>query len=375
MDVVAVRRMPAGFESVTHWRGRRALASYAPNDGTVHMFAIEQLDDGHRNRRVRGLHWRYRGLARALRGREYLVVTTAAPTTTLAHEIGHLLGLRHSTRTDNIMCSCRSGAVSFTDAQGAAMRDGARRLYARAAGCRRRPIAVAVTGVERLASRRHRRCCHGRATAALRWRETASQARGMPCAEPARSRNRGGSVNRSRGSSDKGLHASAHRLVIRWTDPCPEQLRRSKRRCRSDARFECGLGSQRSDVRRWRQLARRRGRHDVRGARELRRVGDRRRSRSGGHARGSGAVLHRSRHRPAPRQQRYLAGARRRRRRGDRDGVGQAPRVGWCRADCRSGWGRGAGVRSWARDPGRGSPHAHGYRARRVPDPRGRAPR
>lgn len=131
VDVVAVRRMPAGFESVTHWRGRRALASYAPNDGTVHMFAIEQLDDGHRNRRVRGLHWRYRGLARALRGREYLVVTTAAPTTTLAHEIGHLLGLRHSTRTDNIMCSCRSGAVSFTDAQGAAMRDGARRLYAR----------------------------------------------------------------------------------------------------------------------------------------------------------------------------------------------------------------------------------------------------
>jgi hypothetical protein len=132
VDVVAVRRMPQGWGSVTHWRSRRALAKLAPSDGTVHVFAIEELDEGRRTRRVRGLHWRYRGLASSLRGREYLVVTREAPSTTFAHELGHLFGLRHSSRADNIMCSCRRGQdVSFTALQGMVMRDGARRALAR----------------------------------------------------------------------------------------------------------------------------------------------------------------------------------------------------------------------------------------------------
>ncbi len=149
VDVVAVRRMPAGWSSVTHWKTRRALASYAPNDGTVHVFAIEALDvEGRRARRVRGLHWRYRGLAPGLRGREYLVVTREAPATTFAHELGHLFGLRHASKTDNIMCSCRRGPdVGFTQVQGAAMRDGARRLLARNGG---------DGGIERFARRRDR---------------------------------------------------------------------------------------------------------------------------------------------------------------------------------------------------------------------------
>lgn len=133
IDVVAVRRMPAGWSSVTHWRSRRALAGHAPSDGTVHVFAIEALDEeGRRARRVRGLHWRYRGLAPGLRGREYLVVTREAPATTFAHELGHLFGLRHASRADNIMCSCRRGQnVGFSDVQGLVMRDGARRLLVR----------------------------------------------------------------------------------------------------------------------------------------------------------------------------------------------------------------------------------------------------
>lgn len=133
VDVVAVRRLPAGWSTVTHWRTRRALAGHAPSDGTVHVFAIEALDEeGRRSRRVRGLHWRYRGLAPGLRGREYLVVTRDAPSTTFAHELGHLFGLRHASRTDNIMCSCRRGhEVGFTPTQGTMMRDGARRVLAR----------------------------------------------------------------------------------------------------------------------------------------------------------------------------------------------------------------------------------------------------
>ena len=133
VEVRAVRRMPAGWSSVTRWQARRALAKYAPNDGTIHVFGISELDDGARlGRRVRGLHWRYRGLARGLRGREYVVVTRDAPDTTLAHELGHLFGLRHTTRDDNIMCSCRRGrGVDFTTSQGQQMRDGARRFLAR----------------------------------------------------------------------------------------------------------------------------------------------------------------------------------------------------------------------------------------------------
>jgi hypothetical protein len=133
VEVRAVKRMPSGWSSVTRWQARRALARYAPNDGTIHVFGIEHLDDGARmGRRVRGLHWRYRGLARTLRGREYVVVTRDAPDTTLAHELGHLFGLRHTARQDNIMCSCRRGrGVNFTDTQGDQMREGARRFLAR----------------------------------------------------------------------------------------------------------------------------------------------------------------------------------------------------------------------------------------------------
>ncbi len=151
VDVVAVRRMPAGWSEVTHWKSRRALAGHAPHDGTVHVFAIEALDEqGRRARRVRGLHWRYRGLAPGLRGREYLVVTRAAPTTTFAHELGHLFGLRHASRADNIMCSCRRGqAVGFSLSQGATMREGARRLLARQ--------DAGNLGPNRIARRRDRR--------------------------------------------------------------------------------------------------------------------------------------------------------------------------------------------------------------------------
>jgi hypothetical protein len=128
LEVRAVRHLPDGWESVTRWGQRRQLAHYAPTDGTIHVFVIEELDRRRRpvlGRKVRGLHWRYRGLNPKLAQREYVVVTSGAPTTTLVHEIGHLFGLRHSTSSDNIMCSCRRGSnVGFTRDQGMQMRDG-----------------------------------------------------------------------------------------------------------------------------------------------------------------------------------------------------------------------------------------------------------
>lgn len=135
VHVRSIRHLPEGFATVTRWRQRRDLAQYAPRDGTIHVFVVEELDTRRSRvfrRRIRGLHWRYRGLKRDLRSREYVMVTRGAPTTTFAHELGHLFGLRHSARKDNIMCSCREGSsISFSSLQGDDMRQGARRFSMR----------------------------------------------------------------------------------------------------------------------------------------------------------------------------------------------------------------------------------------------------
>jgi hypothetical protein len=124
----------SGYTAVTRGSERRRLASLAEYDGTIHVFVTENLDSPMlvTRRRVRGLHWRYHGLNRELRQREYVMVTLSAPKTTFAHEVGHLLGLRHSTAMDNIMCSCRrDNNTAFTTDQGAIMLLGAGRFLSR----------------------------------------------------------------------------------------------------------------------------------------------------------------------------------------------------------------------------------------------------
>lgn len=146
-----------GHTKISRARQRRQLASMAAHDSTIHVFVTESLDPPRpiARRRVRGLHWRYHGLNRELRQREFVVVTLGAPKTTLAHEVGHLMGLRHSTADNNIMCSCRRGGnTGFTYDQGEAMRAGARRFLSRQQQAKRRVDTQRYRSLDRARRRR-----------------------------------------------------------------------------------------------------------------------------------------------------------------------------------------------------------------------------
>ncbi|PRP92394.1 hypothetical protein ENSA5_49640 [Enhygromyxa salina] len=114
---------------------RFALARRAQRDGTVHVFFVDRVEltsARKGDRRVSGMHWRYHGLAKDIRAREYLAVAHNAPTTTLVHEVGHAFGLAHDSSEDNLMCSCRRGMdPAFTKGQGRRLRNGARRYLQR----------------------------------------------------------------------------------------------------------------------------------------------------------------------------------------------------------------------------------------------------
>jgi hypothetical protein len=134
VDVQQIEPMVGGTRIETPDQ-RFELARRAPRDGTLHVFFVDRvrLTSARKgDRRVSGMHWRYHGLIKDIRAREYVAVAHNAPTTTLVHEFGHAFGLAHDKGVDNLMCSCRRGLTpEFTKRQGRRLRNGARRYKKR----------------------------------------------------------------------------------------------------------------------------------------------------------------------------------------------------------------------------------------------------
>lgn len=136
IELYIVRIVPMrGGAQLENQDQRFDLGRRATPDGSVHVFFVDRvkLDNPRKgDRRVSGMHWRYRGFERGVRGREYLAVAHNAPNTTFVHEVGHAFGLTHDADTDNLMCSCRRGyEPAFTERQGRRLRRGAKRFLRR----------------------------------------------------------------------------------------------------------------------------------------------------------------------------------------------------------------------------------------------------
>ena len=110
--------------------GARVETSRSGEPTRVNVFLTERLvdvDDPPSERM--GVHWR----RRRARNVHYVIVSTQAWPTTLAHELGHYFGNPHSPTPNNIMSYQRDGSVPpfFDTRQLARIRSHARR-YARA---------------------------------------------------------------------------------------------------------------------------------------------------------------------------------------------------------------------------------------------------
>ena len=116
-----VYRMPG---KVATMHDRQILGSRVEMDGTLHIFVVDEVslkpgDD------LNGLHT-------SAGKRDFVILSKTARDTTLAHEVGHALGLNHEGARDNVMCTGREEKdARFTADQGDVMRTAARQLVVR----------------------------------------------------------------------------------------------------------------------------------------------------------------------------------------------------------------------------------------------------
>lgn len=113
-------------------KDRNALAVDAADDGDVHVFVVARLADKDlEGNWLNGVHWRYGGKRRGLRGRRYVILSRETRwSSTLAHELGHFFGLGHTDNEDGLMTTGPArgtGEPYLDEAQLATVRARARR--------------------------------------------------------------------------------------------------------------------------------------------------------------------------------------------------------------------------------------------------------
>ena len=128
-QVVGVDALPATAAHIATPGDRDDVAAGRLGGGVIHAFIVARLDDiDHPGQVIRGVTWHTRN-----DNRKYIIVSTVAPERVLAHELGHVFGLPHSTYPVSIMNKRERKDPppeqrTFADEELAAMRPGLKRL-------------------------------------------------------------------------------------------------------------------------------------------------------------------------------------------------------------------------------------------------------